>query len=301
MDTSTRKIVDYEVVEQTKQNVKGNTSEPSGNMEKAGVMAILKRWKNDKRVERYVHDDDGRTRKAVQDAGWDILEFLDPGHAAKNMDKRIRDYSHAHGNLFKGIQERLQQWFRELIYYELTPEDKGKLWLNTWKHFTGDHSCCVHKKDAGRKDVLWKPPPKVENALGLFQQFLVETVKYTQRIDKRYTTQAVESFNQTKTIFLPKDQKWSSSQSFRIEAAILKWNDPSGWEKGLEKELKLQAQDPLFQKLLEKETRKGVERNDARREEEAKKKRNVARKAKTKAWKKSDAKADGYGSKRKDE
>jgi hypothetical protein len=186
MNAATKKIVDYEIVEQPKQNVAGNSTESSTNLEKTGVMRIIARWKGNRKVDQYVHDDDGRTRKAMTDAGWNIVELIDPGHAGKSMKKRVEKFSDDNKinkkKLLTGILPLVQNWLVGLMYSTEDAGIKEAKWLNTCRHFCDDHTGCHHKRKEETTVSPWTFKGDAR-ARELFEDFLKDTKSILTRVN----------------------------------------------------------------------------------------------------------------------
>lgn len=105
------------------------------------------------KIAAYVHDQDGCTSNLIRKQFPDALEFLDVGHSAKNIKKRV-------GKVARGYGEKSQVAFRKCIKGFTTVEDK-KYSLRAYPfHFRNDHRFCFakcpSKKDGNEcaKDML---------------------------------------------------------------------------------------------------------------------------------------------------
>jgi hypothetical protein len=138
----TNGLLDYQVMIKPEQYVQGNVSaiESSNNLEKLGVIELVARWKGHPAIRYYVHENDGRTRNAITIADWNLIEVLDPGHASNALKKQIRSWSKAHQNLLYGITKKIESWFTFLANAKLEQEERVNKWLQSYRHFAGDHS-----------------------------------------------------------------------------------------------------------------------------------------------------------------
>jgi hypothetical protein len=250
MKASTQQIFDYEILERPKQYVGGNTTGPAGNLEMEGMRLIAARWAGDDRLAYYVHDNDGKTRSVIKKSGWVIAETLDTGHSAQAVKRRTKAFAAKHKEIFSGIEKRLTIWLGSVLFRkDKSNTEKVFLWTNSWRHYCGDHSCCLHMPYdpyvvPGR--WIWKDDPeKVE----LFQKFLISTKIFPQLVNARASTQPNESFNRIKAKFLEKSKKYSTSQRMRVEAAICGWND-AGWTEKLLGELHVTAETPGYMQSI---------------------------------------------------
>jgi hypothetical protein len=153
VDLRTRLLLDCEIKMRPKQYVPGNVpeAEPSNHLEKLAVEALVARWRGDRRVRCYGHDDDGCTRKAITESGWETVEVLDHGHAKSIMRRRIEQWSRTHNRLFHNIMEKIERWFVTLTSTEVDPEVRVRKRLESDKHYMGDPTGCHH----GPKSTEW--------------------------------------------------------------------------------------------------------------------------------------------------
>ena len=110
IDIETRKIIDFAIVTNPKQFVFGTTNEAPRNLEKIGVKEISERWKHSQKVKFYVHDNDGVSKKIIEQSGWEITEALDPGHAINSIKKNLNNYNQREGKPFKGYVESISRY-----------------------------------------------------------------------------------------------------------------------------------------------------------------------------------------------
>ena len=59
-------------------------------MEAQGLRIAVERLRNFAQIVGYVHDNDAKATKIIQDSGWQIQQFLDPGHALKCFERRLQ-------------------------------------------------------------------------------------------------------------------------------------------------------------------------------------------------------------------
>ena len=56
-----------------------------------GLKLAIPQLRECRQIVDYVHDNDGKARKIIEDSGWGIREYLGPGHALKCFEKRSRN------------------------------------------------------------------------------------------------------------------------------------------------------------------------------------------------------------------
>jgi hypothetical protein len=295
IDAESHKIIDYEIAEQQKQYVEGNTTETSSKFEKVAVSRLIQRWKQDDRSKYYTHDNDGRTRQEIIQNNWSIEERLDIGHASKAIGHRLDSFSTRNQQIFKGIKDQIKKWLNSILYKTATLENKLILWENTWRHFADDHQFCLHEMPY-TKNSKWqyKADP---NAHDLFIQFLNETKIYVLKSGKDYNTQSNESFNHVKRLYLDKAKKFSTSGSMRIEAGICQWNSPGKWKSLVRERLQAAALLPAQQQILDSEAKTKILHDLRRRNHEFRERTKLQRKIHRKSFQMAEKNADGYKSK----
>jgi hypothetical protein len=78
-------------------------------------------------------------------------------------------------------------------------------------------------------------------------------------------THGNELFHHLKTLFLQKEEKYSTSKVTRPEAAILKWNGPESWKDKLRDMIGLPSLPADVQEHIDAMNRRASERNETRR------------------------------------
>lgn len=139
IDCLSKKVVDYEILFRAKRGLAGNYQGSANGMEVAALRILLGRWANDPKVIGYVHDNDGASAKAIRDAEWNIPEYLDPNHMAKQFDRKWQKLRPTH---LRGFQNKVKMWFNYLIRSDYTMNERETYWMNTVEHFLGNHAQC---------------------------------------------------------------------------------------------------------------------------------------------------------------
>ena len=93
INTFSRKIVDIEILEMSAKGTEGNYNGASRNMEREGVLRLLKRWGDETWFTIYIHDNDASTRKLMRDTCPSIREYIDPNHMIKTLDRLFNQYN----------------------------------------------------------------------------------------------------------------------------------------------------------------------------------------------------------------
>ena len=103
------------------------------------------KWKNDKRIVSYVHDNDGSTRKNLKELGWKINEYLDYGHSMKAVSRVVKNFV-TQNPKFKEIERSLEKWLISILKSNYSSNIKLDLWKNSYQHYNNCHDYCKHKK-----------------------------------------------------------------------------------------------------------------------------------------------------------
>ena len=186
IDTEQNKVVAWSHISKSKGSFIGNYTGSSNNMESAGVENNIKQlapFIADKSPT-IIHDHDNKTSKLLKNAGFNIQESLDPGHAKqelqrnanshfercaqdlfyrKNPDlkdvpvgkttKKGRKKKESYFTItdcrkaFAGLIAHLIQFFTYLVHNIFDKNEREKQWKNSKNHYLGDHSNCVHPAD----------------------------------------------------------------------------------------------------------------------------------------------------------
>ena len=183
-----KKIVDLEIVEKEKAGVDANFTGPSNQMEVFGLMQLIDRWRDDRRISSYCHDNDGKARQLLEKyVDWD--ELIDSGHSRKSFDNKFNKINELYHEALSAFRDSLTNFLCFLQKSNYSKEERELYWLNSLNHYRGDHSRCPdpnHK--VSRVEKLTQ-----EQEIAL-TEFLFSTTKFTQ-INFEISTQPNESFN----------------------------------------------------------------------------------------------------------
>ena len=219
VDIKTKKIIDIAIIEKTKQYVKGNSDLSSKSLEAEGIKKLSQKWKNDKRIIGYVHDNDGTTRKIFKENRWNIIEYLDYGHSIKAVSRLVKNFV-SKNEEFKEIEISLEKWLISILKSNDNQNIKLDLWLNSYNHYKNVHTNCKHSKNKVLKNYTFS-----DKSIEKLKKFLKRTSNYGAKVNNLITSQAVESFNAFKSHFAQKSLKFASSTKLRYQIAALTWND----------------------------------------------------------------------------
>ena len=88
----------------------------------------------------------------------------------------------------------MKKWISVLIRYDGTTEEKINLWLNSVRHYMGDHTLCLHEQ---RECRIWDKSTD-QNALQIFREFLEDTKFIIEYCNTEFDTQSNESLHKLK-------------------------------------------------------------------------------------------------------
>jgi hypothetical protein len=222
IDTTTKRIIDYETVEKQKKHSCGTWEGSSNGMEVAALRLIIERLRFDQRIVGYVHDSDSKASAAIRAAGWGIEELLDPNHISKSFDRKWQKAPKSHLN---GLGLKIKRWFTRLIHSDYSDEQKILFWRNMGNHFQGDHRDCP-EGHAGLAGHAQMQDPDAIRQLGDFTE---ATLKLITRTRNGFDSQMCESFNAVKARYASKTFSLKISWRARIACAILQVNKPLTW------------------------------------------------------------------------
>ena len=222
MTCQTKRIIESLVVSKNLPETSENYCEASNMMESLGLSLVIPRLRNNPNIIGYVHDNDGRARKMIGEAGWNIREYLDPGHAVKSFNRKLQNFNRKNHQVLKGIEESLRRWLYTLLKSGLPTEEKVRQWQNCIRHYAGDHSLCTHGDVSTTTWGLATDP----DAVVLLKKFLDATQFIIECCVPQIHTNAIESFHNVKSKFASKEVRWGFSWEGRMMAAVLDWNYP---------------------------------------------------------------------------
>lgn len=242
IDVATGRVVDFEII--SKKYGENKFTGPSNAMEVEGIRRMIPRWINDKRIIAYVHDKDSKSRKLINQLGWNVTEIIDSNHAVKSLRRKFQKIKVKSPTKLRGLKLPLERFFHCLLKLDVTAEEKKKYWMNVEQHFSGNHSNCIeHKETKPWKDI------DVGNNRKVLKEFLEKTSVLFDKCDGIHSTQACESLHAVKAHFAPKMISWKSSWCARVCASILDINEMY-WSMKLYDQLQLPPLTPAIKKKL---------------------------------------------------
>lgn len=248
----------------------------SRGMEGFGVRTILEKCLDDGlQITHYAHDDDGCTRKIVQELYPNALEYLDIGHAAKNLKKKVITASKEDGcSQLKGFGERTQRDFRTLVrtHFDDTKTLKEKI-TNMTAHYSSNHANCDHAEPF---EPTYKPlddPVAIEK----LQEILTYYSDRAEHFKSGRLTNTVESLNRMIVSFSSKNIHEAKNYPIAANLAALKKNEGFKGQLQVMKELGLTLSPFTTEKLKkhdeQREKRKVRQREYKPRKKEGKRKK----------------------------
>lgn len=216
----TGRVIESITVSNKIEKTSPNFCEHSNLMESHGLRMAVEKLKDFPQIVGYVHDNDGKARKVIEQSGWGIKEYLDPGHALNCFEKKLKKFNKLHPQLLRGIEGSLRKWIRALLKFDGTTEEKMQLWENSVRHYMGDHTLCNHED---REFAVWDKAADPE-AINLLKSFLESTKFILEYCKTEFDTQANESLHKLKLKYATKDVKWGDSWKARMMCAVLDRN-----------------------------------------------------------------------------
>ena len=218
-------------------------------MESRGLAYMIPRLRDNVNIVAYVHDNDAKARRMIQASGWQIKEYLDPGHCFKAFERKLQKFNSRHGRILKDIEGSLKKWLRTVVKSNKSADEKAEMWNGCVGHFIGDHQNCLHEP---KECKLWSFHDNAE-AVKLLREFLASTEFIVRLVSSEFSTQTNESLHLLKTRYANKDVRWGPTWDARMMAAVLDRNVPF-WKERLHVEMGLPPMDPVnLAKLRAKE------------------------------------------------
>ena len=84
-------------------------------MEAKALSLLIPKLRQDERIVGYVHDLDAKASKMIEDAGWEIKAYLDPGHCMKAFKKRLTKFEGENHGILKGIEDPSTRWMATVM------------------------------------------------------------------------------------------------------------------------------------------------------------------------------------------
>ena len=205
--------------------------ETSTQMEAKGLIVALQSLAQCPGIVGYVHDNDARARKIMEQSGLKIFERLDPGHCLKSFDRKIQNFNRKNGQVLRGIEGSLRRWISTLLKSDLPTEQKVFQWKNALEHYCGHHEHCLHGDCA---TTTWDLAGDMA-AREALKKFLTASQYIVENCERRFSTVRLESFHRLKVKYAPKDVHWGKSWEARMMCAVLDVNKPRWKDELLER------------------------------------------------------------------
>ena len=228
------KIVECLTISKAVPETSENYCGDSNRMEAKGLSLAIDRLRQCPNIVGYVHDNDASARKMIRESGWEIIEYLDPGHTMKAFERRVTSFNRKNCQVLRGIEGALKSWMAALLKSSDPVEEKVKQWNNAVNHLSGDHSNCHH---GDCKTTKWDLAED-EGAVDSLKKFLASTQFILEKCNPTFSTQKNESFHRMKLKFATKDVHWGFTWNARMMCAVLE-NNMKGWKDVLFHELGL--------------------------------------------------------------
>ena len=240
IDQGSGKVVDLSWVSRKVDEGAQNFCANSTLMELGALKLSVEKLKDIPQITGYVHDNDARASKLIEQEGWDIEEKLDPNHSLKCFERQLAAFRRDHGKILGDIEDSLRRWYCALVKSDLSPDEREEQWMNCVEHFRGDHSKCRHEEKECQR---WQHAGKPEQEEKL-RKFLTNTVKFVRMVDREFSTQLNESFNREKSKWTPKEICWGPSYHARVCCPVLQHNRGPSWPLPLARDLGLPPLPP---------------------------------------------------------
>lgn len=234
--TQTGQVIESVVVTKDVTDPSQIFCEKSSLMEAKALQKLIPKLQTLPNIVGYVHDNDAKARTIIEQSGWQITEYLDPGHCKKSFLRSLQNFEKDNRNVLKTIEKALQHWMWILVHSNFTLQHKVLLWQNTLWHMAGWHQYCIHQPMIGPAWHMAGNP----YAMSALKKFLDSTQFIIEKCNGLYNTQANESLNRKKLKFASKDVRWGFSWDARVMAAVLSKNT-IGWKFELYQRLGLDA------------------------------------------------------------
>jgi hypothetical protein len=199
----------------------------SQNMEVHALKLVIPELKALGKIVGYVHDNDAKAKKAISAAQWNIIEHLDPGHAFKAFDRKLKKFNDQHGKVFTEIEDGLRRFLKDLMYLQgVTLQQKVTYWKNALQHYSGSHIGCPSQHNPKKPPKVWsrKDDPQ---SMKLLEEFLEKTASVVEHVEGEFSTQMNESINRSKVKFADKNRQWRTTWPARMACAVLDRNVPN--------------------------------------------------------------------------
>ena len=224
-------------------------------MESRGLALMINRLRDNENIVAYVHDNDAKARKMIQRSGWQIKEYLDPGHVFKAFERKLQKFNSKNGRILKEIEGSLKKWLRTVVKSSKDADTKAEMWKNCVGHFIGDHQHCHHEP---KECKLWSFHNNA-NAVKLLKEFLESTEFIVRTVSPEFSTQTNESLHLLKARYANKDIRWGPTWDARVMAAVLDRNVPY-WKERLYVEMGLPPLSPVNLLKLRREEWERIQR-----------------------------------------
>lgn len=239
-------IIDYFILflKMKGNNNKGNFQGFPNQMESQILKRLAQNWIGDSRIAEIVEDTDNRSNKIFKDLNWKITRLVDANHQKKHFKALFKRFKSIYY-----LEKSLFSWFNACIY-EKNNEEKINKWKNCLKHFSGDHSTCLHDDIKEKDEIVVKDSDKED-----LNKFVLEAADMVAKVNDPKTkhTNWNESFHHFRLYFCPKLIAHKISFKIRNSISVLFWNLGPEAYIYLLKNLNIDISQGLKQQIMKKQ------------------------------------------------
>jgi hypothetical protein len=269
IDPRQKKVVDFEIVEKSQGQYKGDFVGTSQRMESEILKRMGARWNGDN-VTQFCHDKDNHAMKVISDElEWTLpQEVFDINHVVKTWkilydklawltppqtdpSKQVRRV-----NLLRDLETHLLRWFYVVVRTDADLEAKNQLWLGAYEHYINPPN---------DKSFQWerRAEPAAQEHLRAFLNGSLELVEEAQT---KIWTQLNESLHAMKGKLADKNYPWKGSWRGRNAVAVLNLNEGHEWKLRLYYELHFPTLSPACEAVIVRYAAEARARSEQRRD-----------------------------------
>jgi len=216
------------------------------------------------------HDNDSSSMNNIRAVFPDAKEFLDVGHAAKNLKKKVIALAKSHPEI-KGFGERVQRDFRSIVKKYLgQPEKIRDAIINMPNHY--QRKCtelCLHSADY----VPSYKPLTSEETIASLTDTLQPYAERASQFSLGISSNTVESINKMIAMNVPKEKDFKKAYCGGANRAILMKNEGILNRLNVLKKIGLVYSKFTEQRLQQQDKRQQQDKERKRKEQYKEKKR----------------------------
>ena len=276
IDIETGKVVALGIVDKASNfHPDESFNDTSNMMETEALRRALAQFQTFVNLTSIVIDGDNKNKGVIEEYSKSIKILRDPNHTKISFEKYFTKETNKWKNMdpdtndcFNGTREKVKRWYVNLLYMDISIEQKKFQWNNVVDHLLGNHENCLPHEETM---YVWNEGvehPKISEKL---REILKKREDDFDNVAPGCATQQSEAFHRIQLIFGNKALRFPVSQQIRDYLAVLLQNEEETFLDEIRDRLKLKEYVEKHGVILQNKIEERIKKRAKRRTAEYKK------------------------------